>query len=382
MGCYHPNIVIQDKFKINPKTGKNWQNTIFLNSWNKEFKGYEFYEKFNENTILNQDGRYRAVRIPCYNKCIGCIETRQKEWACRIMLELEKGEEAYMVTLTYNDTWLPVHSFMEVNGEMFYDDGTWNSYLDYDQAKKFIKDFENWQSYNFKKRGIRFYGCGEYGEEGERIYGNGRAHFHIIFIGCHIPKELLKVHSISTTGEVLYECKALEKIWDYKGFVSITEVNYQVARYVAGYVQKKEFKGNKKEQYEYFTNKEIYYAKRGQTPEKNFMSRKNTIGKDFYLENNIKFFEEGYIFINGAKQAILPANIPRIYNRWLEGENELQYEKVKERKKQAAERATRSKMVQTSLTLKEQLEVEERSKIDKMSIFRTRNKATKKGKLT
>lgn len=378
MGCYHPNVVIQDKMKVNPKTGKNWQNIMFLSSWSKDFKGYEYYDKFNLDEHQNDFGRYRAVRIPCYNKCIGCIESRQKEWACRIMLELEKGEEAYMVTLTYNDTWLPVHNEMEVNGVMFYDDGTWNSYLNYDHAKKFIKDFENWQSYNFGIRGIRYFGCGEYGSEGERETGNGRAHFHIIFIGCHIPKELLKTHSISTQGEYLYECQKLENIWNNKGFVSVTEVNYQVARYVAGYVQKKEFKGNKKDQYEYFTNKEIYYAKKGQTPEKNFMSKRNTIGKDFYLENNMKFFEEGYIYIHGAKQAILPASIPRIYNRWLEGENELQYEKVKANKKEAAERATKNKMQQTSLTIKEQLEVEERTKLDKMSIFSIRNKATKK----
>lgn len=378
MSCYHPNVIIQDRDFYNKNTGKGYQQVAFISSWSNNFKGYEYYDEFNNNSILNCDGKYRAIRVPCYNKCIGCIESRQKEWACRIMLELEKGEESYMITLTYNDTYLPVINEIECQGNIFYDDGTWNSYLNYEHAKKFIKDFQNWQAYKFGIRGIRYYGCGEYGSEGERIYGNGRAHFHIIFIGCHIPKEILKVHSISTNGEYLYECEKLEEIWDYKGFVSVTEVNYQVARYVAGYVQKKEFKFNKKEQYEYFTNKELFYARRGQTPEKCFMSTRNTIGKDFYLENNQKFFEDGYIFINGAKQQILPANIPRIYNRWLEGENELQYEKVKEQKRIAAERNTKNKLAQTSLNLKEQLEVEERSKLDKMSIFNQRNKATLK----
>lgn len=74
MGCYHPNIIIQDRDKFNSNTGKGWQQIGFINSWSEDFKGYEFYDNFNKDEKANDHGKYRAVRIPCYNKCIGCLE--------------------------------------------------------------------------------------------------------------------------------------------------------------------------------------------------------------------------------------------------------------------------------------------------------------------
>ena len=112
-------------------------------------------------------------------------------------------------------------------------------------------------------------------------------------MGAKIDPKLLKVHSIDTQGNFLYECPTIEKIWDNKGFITVTDVNYQVARYVAGYVQKKEFKLNKKEMYEYFTHKEAFYARRGQTPEIRFMSK--SIAKKYYEEHKQDIFEDGYI---------------------------------------------------------------------------------------
>lgn len=379
--CFHPNIIIQDRDRFNPNTGKGWQIAKYINSRNKDFKGYEYWDNFNNDPIRTCEGRFRAIRVPCQTQCIACCESKAKEWATKIMLESENHTENYFVTLTYNDKYLPVHNEMycENLGIYFYDDGTWNSYLEYDHVKNFIRKVRDWQRSEYGIEGIKYFGCGEYGGK------EGRAHFHIIIMGLHLDPEDVKVHSIDTMSNVLYECKKLEECWIPKGarkgqhepmgFVSVAECNWQTARYVAGYVQKKNLK-SKKDEYEYFSNKEAYYARRGQTPEKCFMSNHPGIGKDFYLQNNKDMFFDGYILIKGAKEKIVKAKIPRYYEKLLETENTGLHECYKQRAQQQAENNEKVKMSQTSLTIKQQLEVEERIKRDKMLVFNLRDRAT------
>lgn len=381
MSCYHPNIIIQDRDRINPNTSKNWQKVKYINSRNPSFKGYEYYEQFNNDQVRNCNGRFRAIRTPCQTQCIGCCESKSKEWATKIMLETKEHKENYFITLTYDDKWLPVTNEMycENLGKYYYDDGTWNSYLEYDHAKNFIRKVRDWQRSEFGNDGIKYYGCGEYGGK------EGRAHFHIIMMGLHLEPGDVKVHSIDRNGNVLYECKKLEECWippgerrgqhERMGFVSVAECNWQTARYVAGYVQKKNLKSEKQEQL-YFWNKEAYYASHGQTPEKCFMSNHPGIGKAFYLADNQNMFFDGYILIKGAKEQIVKAKIPRYYEKLLEVENQGLHECYKQRAQQKAENAEKLKMSQTSLSIKEQLEVEERIKRDKMLIFNLRDKAT------
>ena len=237
----------------------------------------------------------------------------------------------------------------------------------------------DWQRNEYGINGIKIFGCGEYGGK------EGRSHFHIIIMGIHIDPKDVKVHSIDTQGNVLYECKKLEECWIPKGarrgkhepmgFVSVAECNWQTARYVAGYVQKKNLKSDKQEQL-YFWNKEAFYAQKGQTPEKCFMSTHPGIGKDFYLQNNQDMFFDGYILIKGAKEKIVKAKIPRYYEKLLENENPDLHECYKQRAQQKAEDNENIKMSQTSLSIKEQLEVEEQIKRDKMLVFNLRDRAT------
>lgn len=377
--CYHPNIIILDKFKWNSNTGKNWQQVQFISPWNKDFKGYEFWDNFNKDSTRNCDGRYKAVRAPCGNKCLQCCEKKAKEWATKIMLESLQHEENYMITFTYDDKYLPRKDYIICeDGEIFYDDGTWNSYLKYDDARRTIRKIRDWQRRQYGIQNIKVFGCGEYGGK------EGRSHFHIIFMGLHIEPQDVKIHQIDQEGNIIYECKKIEECWipenarkgqaERMGFVSVAECNWQTARYVAGYVQKKEIHYNKKDEYEFYTNKEKYYARRGQTPEKCFMSNHPGIAKDFYEKEKLKFFEDGYIMIRGAKNKVVPASIPRYYERMLEQENEIMYEAYKAKKQEAAEKSEAIKMSQTSLSIKEQLEVEERNKKEKMLIFNLRDK--------
>lgn len=377
--CYHPNIMIQDRDLFNPNTGKNWQKVAFYNSRAKDFKGYEYWDDFNNDPERNCNGKYKAVRIKCNNQCIQCCENKAKEWATKIMLETLNHRESYMITLTYNDKWLPITNEMWCENLKcyFYDDGTWNSYLEYDHAKTFIEKVREWQENKYGIHGIKFFGCGEYGGE------NGRSHFHIIMMGMHLDPKEVKVKEITTDGNVLYTCEELEKCWippgarrgqhEPMGYVTIAECNWQTARYVAGYVQKKNLH-NKHDEYEYFSNKEAYYARRGQTPEKCFMSNHPGIGKKYYDQEKTKIFQDGYIMIRGAKNELVKARIPQSYEKLLEAENDIVYERYKEQKQEAAMKEQARKMAQTSLTIQQQLEVEERIKKDKMLVFNLRNK--------
>lgn len=377
--CYHPNVIILDRDKWNSNTGKNWQQVGFYSPWNKDFKGYEFWDQFNKDPTRNCGGRYKAVRAPCNNKCIDCCEQRAKEWATKIMLEAEQHSENYMITLTYDDKYLPRKDYIVCeDGETFFDNGTWNSYLDYEDSSRFIRKVRDWQRKTYGIDGIKIFGCGEYGGK------EGRAHFHIIFMGLHIDPSDVKIHQIDQEGNIIYECKKLEDCWIQKGrirgkaerlgFVSLAECNWQTARYVAGYVQKKNIHYNKKDEYEFYCHKEKYYARRGQTPEKCFMSTHPGIAKEYYMNNSIKFFEDGYIMIRGAKNQIVPAKIPRYFERMLENDHPLMYEKHKAIKQESAEKNEAIKMSQTSLTIKDQLLVEERNKKEKMLIFNLRDK--------
>ena len=378
MTCYHPNIMIQDRDKINIKTGKGWQKIAFYNSRSPNFKGYEFYNKFNEDPVLNDNGKYKAVQIRCFNQCIGCLEDRAKEWATKCYLESLYHDESYFITLTYDDNHLPISNTMTTSkGEIFYDDGTWNSYIEYEHVRSFIRKVRDWQREKYGINGIKYFGCGEYGGK------EGRAHFHIIMFGLHLEPNDVRVHEISKDGNVTYKCEELSKCWvmpnerrgqaEPMGFITVAEVNWQTSRYVAGYVQKKEFK-NTKDEYEYFTNKEAYYSRRGQTPERLFMSTQGGIGKRYFDEHAREFFEDGYIMIHGAKQKIVKARIPTYYERLLEHESEPTLDKYKEQKQEKAKANTKLKMSQTSLSIAEQLEVEERIKKDKMLIFNLRDK--------
>ena len=81
-----------------------------------------------------------------------------------------------------------------------------------------------------KKYGeVRFYMCGEYGEE------NKRPHYHACLFGVEFEdKELHRVRR----GIPLYKSETLNKLWKL-GFCTIGDVTFESAAYVARYIMKK-----------------------------------------------------------------------------------------------------------------------------------------------
>ena len=77
---------------------------------------------------------------------------------------------------------------------------------------------------------IRFYMCGEYGEN------FGRPHFHACLFNFDFVDKTY--WSKSPGGSKIYRSDILEDLWPF-GFSSIGEVNFQSAAYVARYIMKK-----------------------------------------------------------------------------------------------------------------------------------------------
>ena len=133
---------------------------------------------------------------------------------------------------------------------------------------------------------IKYYGCGEYGDE------NQRPHYHAILFGIGIGK---KDH------ELLLRCWKL-------GFISVGTVTYDSCRYVAQYIDKK-YNGEK--------CKEVYGDR-----EPPFQLCSQGLGKRYALENAEMLRENLGCTIRGKK-----VGLPRYYKKLLEIPTEALYEK-------------------------------------------------------
>ena len=194
--------------------------------------------------VFNPQHGYRdlPVTVPC-GQCIGCRLERSRQWAIRCVHEAQMHDDNAFITLTYNDENRPA-------------DGS----LNLRHFQLFMKRFR-------KKVGpVRFYHCGEYGEQ------FGRPHYHAIIFGYGFPdKKLWK-----TLNDVpLYRSATLEALWTL-GFSSIGGVTFQSAAYVARYIMKKVTGDRAKRYYEIVDPEtgEVHQVK----PEYTTMSRRPGIG--------------------------------------------------------------------------------------------------------
>lgn len=177
------------------------------------------------------------TKLPC-GQCLGCRLDRAREWSIRCLHEAKMHAENSFITLTYNDANLPA-------------DGS----LNYKHFQDFMKRYR-------KSLGkpIRFFMCGEYGEQQER------PHYHAIIFG-HKPSDLL-LYKTNGNGNQTYTSDYLTNLWGM-GYVVVGDVTRQSAGYVARYCLKK-VTGDRAE---------AHYGHR--TPEFARMSLKPGIGASF-----------------------------------------------------------------------------------------------------
>lgn len=243
---------------------------------------------FNSKYALNS---HNPVTIPC-GACIGCRIDRSRDWAMRCMHESQMHERNCFVTLTYSDENLPENFSVSVRTHQL-----------------FMKSLRN--SIN---KPIRFFGCGEYGEQ------TLRPHYHYLIFDYHpTDTQFLKT---TKQGNKLFTSKSLEKIWPH-GHVWIGAVTYQSAAYVARYIMKK-VTGDRAP--DYYSRVHPITKKPVQVyPEFCVQSRRPGIGSTWYDKYKQDCFPSDYLVVDGKKHPV-----PKFYTKKL-AEEELT--KIKRRRK-------------------------------------------------
>lgn len=201
-------------------------------------------------------------------------------------------------------------------------------------------DFQKFMKKLRKRIGkVRFYMCGEYGENQEdkllnkKHIGLGRKHFHAIIFGTGFPDRY--PFKKSPSGEMLYRSETLEKCWD-KGFSTTADVTFQSAAYVARYILKKQT-GIKAEEHYIIPNEfgEVTPASYVE-PEYTQMSRMPGIGNEWFKKYHPDIFPHDECIVYTPKG---PRRVktPRYYTKLLEKQDPILHEKIKIDRKAAAE---------------------------------------------
>lgn len=238
---------------------------------------------------------FRALTLPC-GQCVGCRLERSRQWAVRCMHEAQMHEENCFITLTYSEENLP-QDFS----------------LDYRHFQAFMKRLRSWFSYQSgassgsaslpaeRPKGIRFYMCGEYGEQ------FSRPHYHACIFGMDFPDKL-EFRKLDS-GSTIYTSKILESLWPY-GYSSIGDVTFESAAYVARYIMKKAIGKNAETHYRRVIGEtgEVVDV----VPEFTRMSLKPGIGASWIAKYTSDVYTTDAVVMRGRKM-----KPPRYYDKYL-----------------------------------------------------------------
>lgn len=241
MPCYHPLKAYKAKSKDPQKISITFRRA---ESW----KGVE-------------------ISLPC-GQCIGCRLERSRQWAVRCVHEASLYERNCFLTLTYNQENLPPSGSLQLEHFQLF-------------MKRLRKKYG---------AGIRFFHCGEYGEQLRR------PHYHSLLFNHDFDD---KKYFSERNGNKVWTSDSLSSLWPL-GFSLIGEVTFESAAYVARYVMKK-VTGEKAD---------IHYN--GMKPEYITMSRRPGIGTKWYEKFSSDVYPHDRIIVRGAK-----TRPPRFYDNLL-----------------------------------------------------------------
>lgn len=284
------------------------------------------------------------LQLPC-GKCIGCRLDYSRQWADRCMLEAKEWEFNQFITLTYETSELTYNTCVDVNSGEVLGIPT----LVPEHLTKFMKDLRRYYKYHYGWEDIRFYACGEYGSL------HGRPHFHIIAFNLPIYDKVFKFKN--EQGDSIYVSKTIEQIWG-RGIVSIGNVTWNSAAYVARYVVKKQ-KGETKGIVDWSQDR-LMLA--GLQPEFTRMSRKEGIGRKYYEDNREKIYGTDEIVITNNKGLAKVIRPPKYYDKLYDVEYPDDMALIKKKRVKMADNAMKLQLSKTSLSEKEYLQLKERNK--------------------
>lgn len=245
---------------------------------------------FSESRLVFREDlglKSTKMEIAC-GQCIGCRMDKARSWAARCVHEASLYERNCFVTLTYTDEHMPD-----------------NKSLRKEDFVKFMKRLRS--KYPWK---IRFFQCGEYGDETKR------PHHHAILFNHEFPDAK---YFTQRQGHKVYVSKDLSSLWPY-GMHTIGSVTFDSACYVARYILKK-IGGPAAEE---------HYG--GRLPEYCTMSRNPGIGKGWYENFHKDLYRQDLCVISHANVCRPPA----YYDKLLAQDNPELMENLKKTRTQNA----------------------------------------------
>ena len=237
---------------------------------------YRFIGAVNDSAAKNRKYLYdttgKFIVLPC-GQCMACRLNKSRDWATRCVLESKMHEQNCFITLTYDDEHLP---------------------KDYGLQKQ---DFTNFIKRLRKNTGakLRYYAAGEYGD----LYS--RPHYHACIFGWK-PDDLV-LYSVRNCVN-LYLSETLAKAWQYQGYVTVGDVTFESAAYVARYVTKKITGDRAQEHYQ------------GRQAEYTVMSRRPGIGATFFERYSTDIYGKDFIVIRDQIKCKPPRYFDRIYDHY------------------------------------------------------------------
>lgn len=308
------------------------------------------------------------ITVPCRH-CFACQLNYSAEWATRIMLECQKYENNWFITLTYDDKHVPILDQINIDWEIqkkegltspteiyheeeqLINDGTFKYSLYPDDVKTFINSLRKY----FEKKGhtgIKYFYCGEYGSL-------ERPHYHIIFMNLPLdPNQFYKCKVDPLHHKAHWKSHEIEHYWG-KGFVDVAECEWSCVAYVARYCTKKLSKIND-DKYE------TYYSQ-GRLPEYIRMSK--GIGKDYFKEHKDEIYKYDEIIMKTVKGNNGNYKPPAAFDRWMKEENPGFMMKVKLSRQRAGERTEKLSQELSNYTDKKKLEMKAESVIQKSKML-------------
>lgn len=248
-------------------------------------------------------GPCEAIELPC-GQCVGCRLDRSRQWALRCVHESSLHQENCFLTLTYDPDRLPPCGGLCRQDYVL-----------------FLKRLRS----RFPLNRIRYFLCGEYGDE------MSRPHYHVLLFGIDFVDKFPWVKSGEHQTYRSFELEGgpgIKALWPH-GYSWIGEVTWQSAAYVARYVMKK---ANGDLAYDRYVRDvdpetgELYMI----PPEFIQMSRRPGIGAGWYHRWKGELGKD-FLTHEGSK-----LKIPSFYDRMREVEDAMEYAAVKRKRKEVA----------------------------------------------
>ncbi len=297
-------------------------------SCNKPIDAWQYTQKSKSQSLQFGTAPHgeltKEMQISC-RQCKGCLIDRSIMWAIRMMHESSLHEHNQFITLSYDQDNIPENYGLHKRDHQLF-------------MKRLRRHFKNTK--------IRYFVCGEYGEE------TSRPHYHLILFNLPltdlVPWSEKKDHKT-------YTSQIINKIWAKGNCIIGESVTPQTCAYVSNYMLKELRSKNWKTKFAITDPTTGEYHER--IPPYQSMSRRPGLAADWYKNFSTDVFPDDFIVVEGNKRPT-----PTYYLNLLKAENPDLHDQIKLQR----ERSMESEQFQENST-PERLHVREQCKTLKIN---------------